>query len=295
MSHKLLNLYREIRPNAVWDFIKLGVGVMIASLLGLGYWLVHQYREAPFSVLVMFGIFFTSFAFTFVLFGYQKLKTRQIPEKQWYETPENELTSEQTNLEEKQEKVVEKSRSNLVCLGIELIITEENEDGVFFKNHARVFIKNNAYIPNSVMAISAEFRNEPINGKIVLPEKDVQAQIFFYKPDSNFLHNRVHEGIWLGRKSSLTTFGVGNTQDLLLMVNNKTQFHIYDNKRWKAGHRLSSSRNAPFEYDVYVRLFNKKSGMTLKTFKIKLGCKQSEKSEVYQLEYVGESELPSKT
>jgi hypothetical protein len=60
MSHKLLNFLREIRPNAVWDFIKLGVGLMLASFLGLGYWLMKQYREAPFSVMVMFGIFLTS-------------------------------------------------------------------------------------------------------------------------------------------------------------------------------------------------------------------------------------------
>jgi hypothetical protein len=69
------------------------VGLMLASSLGLGYWFVQQYRETPFSVIVMFSIFSISFIFTFILFCYQKLKPKEPTEKQWYETPENELTA----------------------------------------------------------------------------------------------------------------------------------------------------------------------------------------------------------
>jgi hypothetical protein len=108
---KWLALYREIRPNALWDFIKLIFYLLIIWAVYTGYqirsWLAGVPSNVVFDVSVLFGLSLT----LLVLFIYAK---RRKPKKQWYQTPEYDLTS--TSREEQSVKREERPVMPIVIL-----------------------------------------------------------------------------------------------------------------------------------------------------------------------------------
>jgi hypothetical protein len=210
-----------------------------------------------------------------------------------------------------------KPSSNIVCLDSGITMLEETEEGVFvlggqIKIKTKKSSVNIDAKPELLLAIAVELRNEPIVNKKVLPIKNVQAQVFYYSKGSEAPH-RVHEGVWLGRKSALVGFEVGEKRDLILGIigelgNSKHKyFTVCDNKKLPSGERLSMNYPLPYDLTAYVRLFNKKDGEIIKTLKFQLNCKEQRRNvkvngrEIEQTTYtykskcVGESELPIET
>jgi hypothetical protein len=255
MSHKFLNLLREIRPNAIWDFIKLGVVAMLASGLGLIYWLVQEYREAPFSVIVMIGIFFVSFAFTFVLFGYQKLKEKQPTEKQWYETPENDLISKspEKDLVPKQLETKEKIQP------VPILLIHKSEVPISIPNSRNLvkIISDGSKADAVVFAVEVHFKPSiDVSGTV-----EVEAHLQIDKNPRN-------KGLWLKSKKQTVRLSVGESDYLILAVQRFTKFYQYKIIQERIGGRIIQSgafSQLPPDLMFEVEIVAKQSGKVVLT------------------------------